>query len=1077
MPMPMPMTSNFINFSYSTPGMNQTYYLNSDFVQTYPTLTLLLDLNNPTFSWNLNLNNVSEDDFDLEGLRFDGVISNGTNRHVSFSIEGFSDTWEGSIGIDPNQNFFTSTGSLSPLYFEGDTVAPTAQSIELVAFGSEVFADFTGTGEWFVPSEANDYFLVSFSESVNGAYNSSNYWVSSGYRIDRVIEPIQMTGPNSVWTPPNQVLVEVSAVGTEIPGSVPELGLNSRLNATIEALAVRPTGIETYVSPSGGGTPGMPGGGGTPEYWYQMDLSHDVSKYAFLMQTQVTGAPSYEFWSGAFSLTPNTSGPPYTYPMLKEIAFLQGDDQVDQIFFRTDVSFDPDTMRVNFSAASSTIGDLAGNYLSMHSPGSNDDIVTIDSTTQPSDGTAATIVDSPSSGGFDTLRVELAGDVYVNATDQFVEHRYTKLNDQQGFDFYDFSGSNFSRYEIEADTVIFWGTGGISDVVALYDIGGNEIRLGSSNSDDVVTDIVDYSALSNGIVVNLSNATSTIPGVEVRVIGAPSSTFDMLYGAEGVVGGGGNDALTGNHLDNILIGGNGNDDLDGLHGRDILVGGNGNNDVLKGGSGQDLLIDFDGASMTGGSDDRNPNSPEPKDIFVVRSGSTIEDYITTRPGAGLAGRAVGNINDVIVFNVSLAEIAGQLAIKTPSVQLTSEIMSEIVSNITINVANSDSDSDAYWEVIATSHLGSGENQILIDLGDVEVKAQVQYGQSLTIVPLDDANYFNYPLSGDIYSQKIDPSVLDNLLPVIADSFDGDGSFNLPDGSFNLADGSFNLAFALEATRDGLVRSNGETLMVGDFSKAERIFNPGNASEMIFGSRGVDTYEFLVQNFGTTAPSATPQFVGHDTIRDTGGLDNVLFSGLDRDSISRLNFEAVKVGRERGKFSLKTNYSQSENDITNEGSFTWTGHFREGFDMQLEKITLGNDVLNLAQNIFEYNQFGDLLSDTPIQQALEGEDTIMVGGSGRENADNVFKLKSNGDNSIEQTNLFIWGIDSENDVIDLSEFFISEDDATVVRRDTNDNRKFLVDLDDDDANFELAIHFMGTNTVDSATTLDEMIVRA
>lgn len=1040
----MTTTSNFINFS-STPGMNQTFYLNSDFVQTYP--TLLLDLSNPTFSWNLNINNVSEDSFDLEGLSFDEVIS---NRYVSFTIEGFSDTWEGSIGINPNQTFFTSTGeSLSPLNFEGDTVAPTVQSIDLVASGSNVFDDFTGTNRFFIPSEAKDYFLVSFSEGVNGASNHSNYWVSSGYRIDNVIEPYQMMEPGYVWTPPNQVLVEVSAVGTEIPGSVLELGLNSRLNATIEALAVRPAGIETYAST-------MPSGEVTGEHWYQMDLSHAVSKYAFLMQTQVGGEqPSYQFWSGAFSLTPNTFEPPYTYPMLKEIAFLQGDDQVDQIFFRTDVSFEPDTMRVNFNSASSTISDLAGNYLSMHSLGSSDDIVTIDSTTQPSDGTAATIVDSPSGGGFDTLRVELAGEVEVDATTGYLNHYYNNGD----WDTYQFSGA-YSRYEIDADKVIFFGNNGISDVVALYELGGNVIRFGSSNPGDIVTDIVDYSALSNGIVVDLSTANSTNPGVKVSVIGAPPSTFDMLYGAEGVVGGGGNDELTGNHLDNILIGGNGDDVLDGNSGKDILVGGDGENDVLKGGSGRDLLIDFDGALMTGGSDDRNPNSPEPKDIFVVRSGSTIEDYITTRPGAGLAGRAVGNINDVIVFNVSLAEIVGQLAIKAPEVELTSAIMSEIVSNISINVANSDS--DVYWEVIATSHLGSGEDKILIDLGDVEVKAQVQNGQSLTIVPLDDANYFDYLPPGNIYSQNIDPSVLGNLLPVIEDSFDGDGSFNL--------------AFALEATRDGLVRSTGGTLMVGDFSKTERIFNPGNASEMIFGSSGTDTYEFLVQNFNPTAPSDTPQSVGHDTIRDTGGLDNVLFSGLDLDSIAQLNFEAVQVGRERGKFSLKTNYSQSENGITNEGSFTWTGHFREGFDMQLEKITLGNDVLNLAQNIFEYNELGDLLSDTPIQQALEGEDTIMVGGSGRVNADNVFKLKSNGDNSIEQTNLFIWGIDSENDVIDLSEF-ISEDDGDVVFQDENDQRKFLVNLDDDDNNYELAIHFMGINTVDSATTLDEMIVRA
>jgi hypothetical protein len=268
-------------------------------------------------------------------------------------------------------------------------------------------------------------------------------------------------------------------------------------------------------------------------------------------------------------------------------------------------------------------------------------------------------------------------------------------------------------------------------------------------------------------------------------------------------------------------------------------------------------------------------------------------------------------------------------------------------------------------------------------------------------------------------------------------------------------------------------------MVGDFGKDLRIFNPGNASEMIFGSRGKDSYEFLVQDFGTSPPSGVgfpvSQNVGNDTIRDTGGLDNVLFSGLSLETIAQLNFQAVQVGRERGNYSLKTNYSQTENGIVNDGSFTWTGHFREGFDMQLEKITLGDDELNLAQNVFKYNNLGDLLSDTPIQQALEGEDTIMVGGAGRANDSNIFKLEKNGTSSIEQTDLFIWGINSANDVIDLSEF-ITESDATLVRA-TGTHGKFEVDLDNDDSTFELAVHFMGALSVSSSTTLEQMIANA
>ncbi len=1052
--------SNIVNFS-STPLTNQTHYLNLDFVQNYP--TILINLGNWPLNNGLVLDNVSADDFDLEGLIWDAVISVNGSNYASFIIENFSDNWEGSIDIAPTQDSFDpiTINNLSPINFEGDTVAPTLLSIELVQ-DSAVFNDFIGAS-FTTPNPANDYFLVSFSEGVQGTFANSNYWSSSGYSINRVIEPYQnYSGATYTYAPPNQVLVEVSPMGTQTSGLDPEIGLNTRLTAEIVTLSSPPTNIDTYSSTS------APMTGGT-EHWYRMDLSHDVSKYAFLWQTtNGDAAPTFQFWSGAFNLmqsqgAPMPPGTPMpTIPMVMAVAFSNGVDQVDEIYFRTDVAFDPDIMSINFNTATSYITDLAGNYLSAPVPGSNDQVVTIDSTTPPSDGTVATKIDPPVSGGFDTLRVELAGDVTVDANDEIVEHLYTRSG-SQGYDFYDFSGSNFSRYEIDARTVTFHGLAGESDVVALSRIGGNEIRLASS-AIGVETDIVDYSALSVGIHVDLSDANiSNNWFVDVSVIGAPSTgPVDIVRGAEGVVGGSGDDDITGDHRDNILVGGGGDDNLHGGEGRDVLVGGDGLDD-LEGGAGQDLLIDLaGGASMTGGLDDREQDSSAPKDVFVVRSGSTIEDYTTTKSGAGLAGRALGNINDIIVFNVSLAELAYQLNLD-PSIELPNAVINEISRNITINVSKGDN--DAYWEVTATSYIGSGNTRIDLELGDVEVLTQVDDGQSLTVVPLND-NYFNHPSTGDVVG-NVDPFVMNHLIPPELAS---------PDGEL-----SFNIGFALEATRDGVVRSNGETLMVGDFSKTERIFNPGNASEMIFGSRGRDTYEFLVQDFRTNGSGSELQDVGDDIIRDTGGLDNVLFSGLNLDSIAQLNFEAVRVGRENGNYSLKTNYSQTEYDIANEGSFTWTGHFREGFDMQLEKITLGDDELTLAQNVFKYNNLGDLLSDTPIQQALEGEDTIMVGGSGRAGDANIFKLEKNGTAPIEQTDLFIWGIDRANDVIDLSDF-ISGDDPIHVRNlyDHQTNpmamNKFEVDLDNDGNAYELTIHFMGAFTGDSAT-LEDMIARA
>ena len=58
---------------------------------------------------------------------------------------------------------------------------------------------------------------------------------------------------------------------------------------------------------------------------------------------------------------------------------------------------------------------------------------------------------------------------------------------------------------------------------------------------------------------------------------------------ENIVGGSGNDTLTGNSLGNILVGNAGSDNLSGSGGRDILIGGLGL-DTLNGGEDEDILI-------------------------------------------------------------------------------------------------------------------------------------------------------------------------------------------------------------------------------------------------------------------------------------------------------------------------------------------------------------------------------------------------------------------------------------------------------------------------------------------------------
>jgi hypothetical protein len=222
--------------------------------------------------------------------------------------------------------------------------------------------------------------------------------------------------------------------------------------------------------------------------------------------------------------------------------------------------------------------------------------------------------------------------------------------------------------------------------------------------------------------------------------------------------------------------------------------------------------------------------------------------------------------------------------------------------------------------------------------------------------------------------------------------------------------------------------------------------------------------------------------------DTGGDDVVAFSNITLSQIAALDFEAVKFGREAGNFTLKSNYSQSEGTITNSGSFTWLGHFREGFDMGLEQIKLGDTTLEMADVRYTAG------SKTPSQVASGGLDTIMVGGAGMSGAISTFVVDDGGSPAAFNTgrnlggdtkqHLFLW--DAEvNDVIDLKDFISAQATAAAlttavanaVVKDTASSvagkQSFNINLDAT-ADFELMIHFMGTSM---GTTVQESIVEA
>jgi RTX calcium-binding nonapeptide repeat (4 copies)/FG-GAP-like repeat len=149
-------------------------------------------------------------------------------------------------------------------------------------------------------------------------------------------------------------------------------------------------------------------------------------------------------------------------------------------------------------------------------------------------------------------------------------------------------------------------TGGGNDFVDAG--GGNDTVIGGAgNGDDVYdggtgTDTAVYSSATHGITVDLNasdrsgqlanvegsigallTAASLDPHTLVGYAQGVDIDTDALVGFENVVGGAGDDTITGNSLANILTGAAGNDTLNGGGGNDTLFGGDGN-DLLIGGA-------------------------------------------------------------------------------------------------------------------------------------------------------------------------------------------------------------------------------------------------------------------------------------------------------------------------------------------------------------------------------------------------------------------------------------------------------------------------------------------------------------
>ena len=193
---------------------------------------------------------------------------------------------------------------------------------------------------------------------------------------------------------------------------------------------------------------------------------------------------------------------------------------------------------------------------------------------------------------------------------------------------------------------IYLGDG--NDVVRAG-LGNDIIRAGAGGGDDLIdagggNDTVRYDSAVSGISVDLrlaDRSTIALPVHPAGTVGGllaangylastPAAlvtgadiSVDVLIGVENIVGGAGNDTITGDDTDNRLDGAGGNDSIEGLAGLDALEGSSGN-DTLNGG------LDHD--TLTGGSGDDSVNGGGGYDTIVLSGASTDYDVQTLGNG-------------------------------------------------------------------------------------------------------------------------------------------------------------------------------------------------------------------------------------------------------------------------------------------------------------------------------------------------------------------------------------------------------------------------------------------------------------
>jgi Ca2+-binding RTX toxin-like protein len=400
---------------------------------------------------------------------------------------------------------------------------------------------------------------------------------------------------------------------------------------------------------------------------------------------------------------------------------------------------------------------------------------------------------------------------------------------------------------------------------AIWDGGGNDtidasqfqevILFGEGSDPTFVDQIID---LREGAFSSIGFDNFTQIG-DVPFHTALVNNIAIAFGAviENAIGGGGNDVIFGNGVDNRLIGHGGNDQIHGFGGDDFIDGGNGDNELF-GGDGNDVIRGgFDNDHILGGSG---------SDILEGILGDDILDGGSGFDTATYADAAFG-----IEFTASRksGEIAGDKLISIEAFELTrfSDIFHAFAGDDTVDGGGGD---DEMLGLDGNDLLRGGADNDLLDGGNGDDNLQGGTGND-TLIGGDDDDQLDGGLGADQMAGGFGDDIyfVNDAGDTISESLlKGSGvDLVLAFIDYTLTAGVENLTLAGGAALDGT--GNSLANIITGNGGANRLDGAGGADTLI-GRGGNDIY--VVNSTGDVVDETTGGIFDSDTV-----LSSVTFS--------------------------------------------------------------------------------------------------------------------------------------------------------------------------------------------------------